>query len=256
MTTTQNRKVCWITGASSGIGATIAQTLAGQGHVVVLSARGLPALEEAVARIRATGGVADAVVVDVTDHAQVLRAVAEIEARHGKIDVLVANAGLNVGARAWGVVSNTDFDHLIQVNLNGVYYCIDAVLPGMRDRQSGLIINLASWAGKYAGAKPGPAYTAAKTAVVALTASLNMSEYVNHIRACAISPGEVATPAMARRIPPVPEAVLQRMLQPADVAAAVSFVVAMPEHACINEIILSPTMNAAFGAVPPPAPAA
>jgi NAD(P)-dependent dehydrogenase (short-subunit alcohol dehydrogenase family) len=153
-------------------------------------------------------------------------------------------------------VSLTDFDRLIQVNLNGVYYCIDAVLPGMRERGGGQVVTLASWAGKFVSAKPGPAYTAAKTAVVALTASLNIAEYANGIRACAISPGEVATPAMARRVPPVPHEVLQRMLKAEDVAAAVAFVVSMPPHACVNEIVLSPTWNGAFGAPAQPGKAA
>ncbi|WP_285415056.1 SDR family oxidoreductase [Variovorax sp. efr-133-TYG-130] len=245
---TATRKVCWITGASSGIGATVAKALALQGHTVILSARGRPALEALAAEIREAGGIAEAVVADVTQHEEICKAAEQILSIHGRIDVLVANAGLNVGSRAWGVVSIADFDRLIQVNLSGVYYCIDAVLPGMRKHGGGQIINIASWAGKFASAKPGPAYTSAKTAIVALTASLNMSEYMNGIRACAISPGEVATPAMARRDPPVPQPVLDRMLQPEDVAAAVAFVVDAPARACINEIVLSPTWNAAFGA--------
>jgi NADP-dependent 3-hydroxy acid dehydrogenase YdfG len=244
-------KVCWVTGASSGIGAATAQALAAKGHVVVLSARGQEELERVVAGIRAAGGQAEPLALDVTDEAKVRAAARQIEQRHGRIDVLVANAGTNVGKRAWGEVSVSDFDRLLQVNLSGVFYCIDAVLPGMRSRQGGLVVNIASWAGKHPSAKPGPGYTAAKTAVVALTASLNMSEYANNIRACAISPGEVATPAMARRVPPVPQEVQDRMLAPEDVAAAVSFVVDMPERACVNEIVLSPTMNAAFGATLP-----
>lgn len=251
---TERAKICWITGASSGIGATVARQLAAQGHAVILSARGLEALETVASEIRSAGGQADAVPLDVCDADQVQQAVRLIQERHGRIDVLVANAGLNVATRAWGSVTVEDFDRLVRVNLNGVYYCIDAVIPGMRQNGGGLVVNIASWAGKFASAKPGPAYTAAKTALVALTASLNMSEYANQIRACAISPGEVATPAMARRIPPVPEATLERMLKPEDVAAAVLFVVSMPGRACVNEIVLSPTWNAAFGALSPAQP--
>ena len=245
-------KVCWITGASSGIGAAVAAALAEQGHTVVISARGEEALREAKAALseRHPDRI-DAVAVDVTDAKQVRDAVRAIEERHGRIDVLVANAGANVGTRAWGQVAVDDFDRLVHVNLSGVYYCIDAVLPGMRERGGGQVVNLASWAGKFFSAKPGPAYTAAKAAVVALTASLNASEYANNIRACAISPAEVATPAMARRKPPVPAAALARMLQAEDVAATVAFVVGMPAHACVNEIVLSPTWNAAFGATTP-----
>ena len=248
-------KVCWVTGASSGIGAAVAEGLALEGHTVIISARGEAALQEAKALLLAKSANVDAVVVDVTDPQKVRDAVRDIEGRHGRIDVLVANAGTNVGARGWGEVALGDFDRLIQVNLSGVYYCIDAVLPGMRERGGGQVVNLASWAGKFFGAKPGPGYTAAKAAVVALTTSLNASEYRNTIRACAISPGEVATPAIARRKPPVAAEVLERMLKAEDVAAAVNFVVGMPGRACINEIVLSPTWNTAYGATTPQAPA-
>lgn len=245
-----NSKVCWVTGASSGIGAAAAEMLAARGHHVILSARGQEALDAQAQKIRAAGGHADVELADVGDATQVRRAVSAIEDRFGRIDVLVANAGLNVGRRAWGEVSVEDFDRLVHVNLSGMFYCIDAVLPGMRKNGGGQIINLASWAGKVFSAKPGPAYTAAKSAVVALTASLAMSEYANNIRATVISPGEVATPAMARRVPPVSPEVAARMLAPDDVAAAVAFVIDMPERATVNEIVLAPTWNTAFGASP------
>jgi NADP-dependent 3-hydroxy acid dehydrogenase YdfG len=242
------KKVIWITGASSGIGLACARALAGAGHHVVMSARGEAALNQACATVRGKTRSASAVAMDVTDQKAVAAAAAKIELEHGRIDVLVANAGANVGVRAWGEVSVADFDQLIRVNLSSVYYCIDAVLPGMRKRKDGLIVNIASWAGKNFSDKPGPGYTSSKAAVLALTSSLNWSQYKFGIRACAISPAETATPAMARRTPPVPKAIQERMLQPEDVADAVRFVVGMPARACINEIVLSPTWNGFYGA--------
>lgn len=241
-------KVCWVTGASSGIGEAVADSLSALGHTVILSSRGETALHDVQRALLDKGRKVDSIPVDVTNPEQLREVVRFIVERHGRLDVLVANAGTNVGVRAWGEVVLADFDRLVQVNLGGVYYCIDAVLPIMRKQGGGQIVNVASWAGKFFSAKPGPGYTAAKAAVVALTTSLNASEYAHGIRACAISPGEVATPAMARRQPPVPAHVLERMLQVEDVAAAVSFAVALPPRACANEIVISPTWNAAYGA--------
>lgn len=242
------KSVCWITGASSGIGLAIAETLVEFGHFVVISARGEPALATALERLHKIGPNAAAVSVDVSSFDEVLSAATRIEAQYGPIGILVANAGMNVAARAWGELSSTDFDQVTQINLNGVYYTIDAVLPSMRERKEGLIINIASWAGRFVSAKPGPSYSAAKAAVIALTTSLNASEYKNGIRACALSPAEVATPAMMRRQVPPTEAALSKMLKPEDIAAAVRFVASMPSHVCINELVISPVWNGAYGA--------
>ena len=103
------------------------------------------------------------------------------------------------------------------MNLDGTFYCMHAVLPSMRARKEGLLINIASWAGKYTLAMAGGAYNGSKHAVVALTETLNMEECVNGIRACALCPAEVATPILDRRpIPPSPEE-RARMLQADDI---------------------------------------
>ncbi|CRM34493.1 MULTISPECIES: SDR family oxidoreductase [Pseudomonas] len=243
-----NRTVCWVTGASSGIGLAIAEALVQDGHFVVISARGEAALAQALERLHTLSPNAAAVSVDVTSFDAVRSAVAQIESDYGPVSILVANAGMNVAARAWGELSSSDFDQVTQINLNGVYYTIDAVLPSMRALKSGLVINIASWAGRFVSAKPGPSYSAAKAAVIALTTSLNASEYQHGIRACALSPAEVATPAMSRRKVPPTEAALSKMLKPEDIAAAVRFVASMPRHVCVNELVISPVWNGAYGA--------
>lgn len=242
------KNVCWVTGASSGIGLAIAEALVADDHFVVISARGEPALEDALERLHAIGPNAAAVSVDVTSFDAVKNAAAFIEAQYGAVTILVANAGMNVASRAWGELSSTDFDQVMQINLSGVYYTIDAVLPAMRQRKGGIVINIASWAGRFVSAKPGPSYSAAKAAVIALTTSLNASEFKHGIRACALSPAEVATPAMMRRKVPPSAAALRQMLKPEDIAAVVRFVASMPAHVCINELVISPVWNGAFGA--------
>jgi len=141
------------------------------------------------------------------------------------------------------------WDKLVDINLNGVLYCMRAVLPTMRAQKDGCIINVASWAGRHVSKMPGPAYTTTKHAVLALTHSFNMDECVNGLRACCLSPAEVATPILKLR-PVVPSAEEQaRMLQPEDLGRTIAFVANMPPHVCVNEILISPTWNRSFVAM-------
>jgi NADP-dependent 3-hydroxy acid dehydrogenase YdfG len=239
-------QVAWISGASSGIGLASARLLAQDGATVVLSARDASNLERAAGDLRGLAGPVHVAAVDVTDGAAVQAAVQRIRAEVGGIDILVNSAGLNVARRAWSEVEPPDWQRVFDVNVAGTYHCIRAVLPGMRERRTGLVINIASWAGRFPSGKAGPAYNAAKSAVIALTQTLNMEEHRHGIRACALSPGETATPIMARRaVPPTPED-LARMLQPDDVAAVVQLVARMPPRACVNEVVITPTANHAW----------
>jgi NADP-dependent 3-hydroxy acid dehydrogenase YdfG len=132
---------------------------------------------------------------------------------------------------------------VVAINLSGMFYCCHALLPGMRARKDGLIINISSWAGRYASALTGPAYNATKRAVIALTESITIEECANGIRATSILPGEVATPIMEKRpIPPSPEE-RARMAQAEDLGRAILFVATMPARTCINEMIIAPTWN-------------
>jgi NADP-dependent 3-hydroxy acid dehydrogenase YdfG len=142
------------------------------------------------------------------------------------------------------------WDRLVEINLNGVLYCMRAVLPAMRAQKDGCIINVASWAGRHVSKMPGPAYTTTKHAVLALTHSFNMDECVNGLRACCLSPGEVATPILKMR-PVVPSEQEQaRMLQPEDLGRTIAFVASMPPRVCMNEILISPTWNRGFVQTP------
>lgn len=239
-------KIAWITGAGSGIGLAGAQALAAAGATVVLSGRRGDLVEKEAAAIVAAGGKAEAIALDVSDAEAVQAAARDILARHGTVDILVNSAGLNVPNRSWQKQTVAGWNEVIRVNLDGSYYCIAAVLPAMRAKKSGVIINIASWAGKYNSAVTGPAYGAAKHAVVAMTENLNLEECVNGIRACAICPAEVATPILDKRPAPPPPEERARMLQADDLGRTIRFVAEMPAHACVNEITISPTWNRSY----------
>jgi NADP-dependent 3-hydroxy acid dehydrogenase YdfG len=244
-------KVAWITGGGSGIGLAGAAALAAAGWTVVISGRRAEVVEAAAADLRSKGGAVTALALDVGDAGAVAQAAARILSDHGRIDCLVNSAGLNVPKRNWADVSTEGWDHVVRINLNGLLYCIHAVLPAMRAQQGGCIINVASWAGRFVSRLTGPAYTATKHAVVALTHSLNMEEYAHGIRACALSPGEVATPILKLRpVPPSAED-MARMLQPEDLGRTIAFVATMPAHVCINEILISPTWNRSYAGAGP-----
>jgi NADP-dependent 3-hydroxy acid dehydrogenase YdfG len=240
------KRVAWVTGGGSGIGLAGAQALAADGWRVVVSGRRTDVLDAAVRSITERGGDASASVLDVGNAAAASAVAQGILERHGRIDCLVNSAGLNIPKRSWADVTIEGWDQVVDINLNGLMYCIHAALPAMRAQQDGSIINVASWAGRFVSKLTGPAYTATKHAVVALTHSLNMEEFRHGIRACALSPAEVATPIMkARPVPPSAED-MARMLQPEDLGRTIAFVAGLPAHVCVNEILISPTWNRTF----------
>ncbi len=232
-------KRVWITGGGSGIGAGAARALAAAGAEVVVSGRRQEPLQKVVSQIEAGGGLARAEPLDVTD----VEAVAAAAERIGDVDILLANAGLNVPQRALFDVSGADWRSVVDINLNGVFHPVHAVLPGMRARGGGQVILISSWAGRYAGRLTGAAYNATKRAVIALSESINDEGGAHGIRSTVIMPGEVATEILDKRPNPPAQAERDRMLQVADLAATVRFVAGMPPHACINEILISPTHN-------------
>ena len=244
--TKRGKRVAWVTGGGSGIGQAGAEALAADNWTVVLSGRRGDALDEVVAAITKSGGKAEAIPLDVSIAADVESAAQQLVAKHGRIDVLVNSAGINVQKRSWGDLELEGWERLVDINLNGVLYCMRAVLPAMRRQKDGLIINVSSWAGRHVSKLTGPAYTTTKHAVLALTHSFNMEECVHGLRACCLMPGEVATPILKQR-PVVPSEEEQaKMLQPEDLGRTIAFVASLPSRVCINEILISPTWNRGF----------
>ena len=240
------KRVAWVTGGGSGIGESGAEFLAADGWTVVISGRRKDELERSsptspqrAARPRRSSSMS-------AIRPMSTRQPSRSWPNHGRIDLLVNSAGLNVPKRSWADMELDGWDKVVDINLNGVLYCMRAVLPAMRKQKDGCIINVASWAGRHVSKMPGPAYTTTKHAVLALTHSFNMDECVNGLRACCLSPGEVATPILKLR-PVVPSEEEQaKMLQPEDCGRTIAFVASMPPRVCMNEILISPTHNRGF----------
>jgi NADP-dependent 3-hydroxy acid dehydrogenase YdfG len=242
MPSTLKDKVAWITGGGSGIGLAGGIELARAGAHVIISGRSRETLLASEKQIKAAGS-GEAISLDVSDQKEVSQAAQAVLKRHGRIDILVNGAGINNPKRNFRNVSIEAWDQIVAINLSGMFYCCHAVLPGMRERKSGLVINISSWAGRYASTLTGPGYNATKHAVVALTESINMEECANGIRATSILPGEVATPILEKRPVPPSQVERARMLQAEDLGRTILFVATLPERACVNELIISPTWN-------------
>ena len=238
--------VAWVTGAGTGIGEGAARALAGAGMRVVLSGRRTAELDRVAAAIATGGGQARVAQLDVSD-ADAVQAVADdIVRSEGRIDVVVNSAGLNIPRRNWKHLARADWDKVVRIDLDGVFYCCHAVLPQMRKQRDGLIVNISSWAGRHVGVVTGPAYHAAKFGVNAMTETINIEEGMHGIRATALCPGEVATPILDKRPIPVTPEERARMVQPEDCGELVLFLARMPAHVCINDVIISPTWNRGY----------
>ncbi|KIN65660.1 Short-chain dehydrogenase/reductase SDR [Sulfitobacter noctilucae] len=241
-----NGKIAWVTGAGGGIGEASAKALSQSGAHVVLSGRRLAEIERVAQEITEAGGAAEVAQLDVVD-AEATQAIADdLLARLGGVDIMLANAGINVPNRSVAAVTAADFAKVVDINLNGVMNGILAVLPQMRDKGMGTLILTSSWAGRHPSRLTGPAYSASKHAVVALSHSINQDEGVNGIRCTALMPGEVATPIMKSRPKPPSAEDMAKMLQSDDLGAMVRYIAEAPPHVCINEVLISPTWNRSF----------
>ena len=233
-------QVAVVTGAGSGIGLATATAFAREGCRVALVGRRPEPLQAAA---YALGEHCVALPADVSDAEAVARVVDEVVVRWGRVDVLVNNAGLNVVQRSTEAVSAQDWATVLDVNLTGTFLVTRAVLPTMRAQGCGTVLNVSSYAGWRAMALTGPAYSAAKAGVNSFTESLNLTERRHGIRACAVCPGEVATPIMDRRpVPPSAEA-RAAMLQPEDLAQTLLFLATLPQRASIELLTITPTVQ-------------
>lgn len=180
---------------------------------------------------------------DITDAKAVRSTCAAIVEKARGIDLLVNSAGQNLAQREWSKLDPADWDRIIATNASGAFYAMRAVLDVMRAQGHGLIINIASWGSRYPLRFAGTAYTASKSAMLALTQTLNMEEGRHGIRACAILPAAIASDMLQMRAVPFSEEELAQMLSPEDIARVVRFVAETPDGIVLNEIIVSPIRN-------------
>jgi NAD(P)-dependent dehydrogenase (short-subunit alcohol dehydrogenase family) len=229
-------KTALIIGGGGGIGSGIASALAGERCTVVLADTN----DEALREVSAACGARAWRVCDATDRAGVAELFRWFAAEVGPLDILVNSAGINVGNRMMANLDPEDFDRVMAVNTTATYNAIHAALPGMRERGSGLIVNIVSLAGLRVMALAGMPYCVSKFATGALGTFVNLEESGNGIKVTNIYPGETNTPIVEKRPSPPPAEKRARMLQPEDIAACVVTIAKLPPRAVVPELVITP----------------
>ncbi len=239
------QRVALVTGASSGIGAATARALAAAGIAVAIAARRKDRLDELAAEIAKSGGTALVLTADLTKESEAQRIVKETEARFGRLDVLVNNAGV-MYLEPLETASLERWRSMFDLNVMSLIASTQAALPGMRARRDGHIVNVSSTAGRMAHPNSG-GYAASKFAVGAVSESLRKEVYMDNIRVTIIEPGVVETELREH----IADAGIQkslntwadsmRQLQSDDIARIITFCVTQPPHVNINEVLVRPT---------------
>jgi NADP-dependent 3-hydroxy acid dehydrogenase YdfG len=236
-------KVIAITGASSGIGEATAMLLAERGAKVVVGARRMERLEKLAAAVTAKGGDIRARAVDVAKRADVQSFIDFAKAEFGRVDVIINNAGVMPLSRM-AELKVDDWDRMIDVNIRGVLNGIAAVLPDMKARGSGQIVNVAS-VGAHIVVPTGAVYCATKYAVWAISDGLRQEN--PDLRVTIISPGVVATELGDEISDPASKSFLadlrKNALTPDAIARAIAYAVEQPEDVDVNEVIVRPTSS-------------
>lgn len=238
-------KTALVTGATSGIGEATALALAAQGIKVAACARRRDRLDALAARIVDAGGKALALECDVADKAQVSQAVAAVQEKWGRLDILVNSAGV----AAIGPILDADTEQwrrMLEINVLGLMYMVHAALPLMKAQGGGHIVNISSTASRVAPSGMG-VYAASKWAVNAFSESLRQEAVAYKVRVTTIEPGMVATdftdslPAGPARDAMQARLATLRALDASDIAAAVTYALRQPAHVSVNDILVRPS---------------
>lgn len=219
-------RVALVTGAGSGIGAAVARLLARGGAEVIVSDIAQDAARQIADEIRSHGGTAQALVLDVSDQRAVQRALEAIGRAHGGLDLAVNNAGITGALYATGDFELETWHRVLDINLNGLFYCLRHELPEMLKRGKGAIVNVTSILGVN-GMAGTSAYTASKHAVIGLTKACALDYATRGIRVNAVAPGYVDTPlvsndaALRRKLDAMHP--MKRIAAPEEVAEVIGF---------------------------------
>jgi 3-oxoacyl-[acyl-carrier protein] reductase len=230
-------QTAFITGATEGIGRATAFALGRAGYQVGVCARTATKVRQLIEELEREGIKAAGRPADVGDPSQAGLAIDEATRALGEIDVLVNNAGILI-AKPFEELTLEDWNATMETNVRSLYLMTLAVLPAMRRRKQGAIVNVASLAGRN-GFVGGTAYTASKHAVLGFSRSLMLETRKDNIRVIAVCPGSVDTSMM--RDQPMLKAEASRILQPEDVAATILHAISLPERALVSELDIRPT---------------
>jgi clavulanate-9-aldehyde reducatase len=239
-------RVAAITGASSGIGEATALALSRAGATVALGARRGNRLEEVAASIDGPSSVHE---VDVTDQDQARGFIADAHRDHGRLDVLVNNAGVMLLGPVDGA-DVSEWRRMLEVNLWGLLICTHAALPLLAQSGGGDVVNISSVAGRRADAGAA-VYNMTKFGVHAFSEALRQEALHTGVRVTIVAPGFVETELQGHNVNPVVQQALDRareqigdVLQPEDIAEAILYAVTRPPHVCLNEVLVRPTNQA------------
>jgi len=236
-----------VVGASGGLGRAIASMLAEERYSLALVGRDIAKLQNVRDAMGSAAQGALLLSCDLTDRAQAQAMVEQVLAQLNYIDVLICAAGMNVRQRSLRSLDPADWDRVIAANLTTAFNAIHFVLPPMRTRGSGLIVQISSLAGLRANTVTGAAYSAAKFAQSALGICIGREERGRGIRSTVIYSGEVNTPLLdvrAERLgASADEGRHAMILQSQDIAELVRFIVQLPPRAHIPELVIKPTID-------------
>ena len=229
--------VALVTGATRGIGRATAFALGHVGYAIGACGRDPAALDQLLDDLGRAGIAAAGRPADVADPADAGALVTHVAVRLGPVEVLVNNAGLGI-FKPFAELTLEEWDRTMATNLRSLYVVTREVLPGMRKRGHGAVVNIASLAGRH-GLAGGTAYSASKHAMLGFSRSLLLEVRKEGIRVITICPGTVDTSMM--RDQSMLKPAYDRVLRPEDVAATVVSALALPERALVSELDLRPT---------------
>jgi NADP-dependent 3-hydroxy acid dehydrogenase YdfG len=250
MARTLEGTVALVTGASSGIGAAAARSLAAEGAAVAVAARRRDRLETLATDIRQGGGTVVVLESDVTDEGQATAAVESTVRELGRLDTLVNNAGVMLLGPAVGAPLS-EWQRMVELNVLGLLYCAHAALPHLlaaaedSPRRVADMVNISSVAGRVPRLGSG-VYNLTKHGVGAFSESLRQEVTGRHVRVSLVEPGATETELATHNRPEVLETIRTRFasmerMKAEDIADAITYIITRPRHVAVNEILIRPT---------------